>query len=350
MRTLFWRWLQYLGSIGFTIILLLLLLLLVIIGTLEQKVIGLYQAQQKYFYSWICFFPSSSLIQIPFPGGALLFGLLFFNLLSSFIVKFKRTWSKIGLWICHIGLVCLLFGSFLTFQFSKRGELILEPEQISNCVVDHEEFVLQLIDTSATEFDSVYSFPKSSLQPGQRLTAQGCAIHLKVQQKNSQSYLIEVWAEHTKIANLTIPETVENWQVINYQNRQYKISMNYKQWSLPFQVQLEYFTREEHPGTKIAQNFESKINIIEKDYEQEARIRMNHPLRYRGYTFYQNSYKLSAQNQNVYASVLAVVYNPAELWPYFSCIIILLGMIIHFILKMIVFLRKPNHQIINCFL
>lgn len=341
------RWLECLGAIGFTIILLLFLIVLIIIGTLEQKTMGLYQAQQQYFYAWFCFFPSTASIQVPFPGGALLFCLLFFNLLASFVVKFIYQWGKVGLWLCHIGLLLLLAGSFITFQFAQTGQLILEPNQTSQMVVHPNEWVLQWVDTTSLEFDSVYSFPEYKLQPGQRLTAEGCLLYLKVTQKTIAEYTVEVWDAQKKLASLVIPRTSNQWQEVKHQGCTYKISMAQKQWQIPFQIRLIQFTREQHPGTQIAKFFESKVMISDQNYEQQASIRMNAPLRYRGYTFYQSSYQPSMTNKTMYASVLAVVYNPAELLPYFSSVLILLGMIIHFLLKVVKFLHKTDQNNTN---
>ena len=51
------------------------LMVLVVCGTIAQKDIGLYAAQQKYFSSWI-----TSLWVVPVPGGRLTMIVLFINL------------------------------------------------------------------------------------------------------------------------------------------------------------------------------------------------------------------------------------------------------------------------------
>jgi hypothetical protein len=59
--------------------------------------------------------------------------------------------------------------------------------------------------------------------------------------------------------------------------------------------------------------------------DREVLIYMNNPLRYRGETFYQASFK-----QGDTGTVLQVVRNPGWLLPYVACIIGALGMMVQF--------------------
>src|SRR5262249_38009928 len=45
---------------------------------------------------------------IPFPGGWLLGGLLFANLLAAHAVRFKMTWRRSGIFILHAGLILMM--------------------------------------------------------------------------------------------------------------------------------------------------------------------------------------------------------------------------------------------------
>ena len=59
-------------------------------------------------------------------------------------------------------------------------------------------------------------------------------------------------------------------------------------------------------------------------------IKMNEPLRYKGYTFYQASF---IEGKLKDTSVLAVVKNYGRLFPYISSIIMCFGLLVHMILK-----------------
>ena len=53
-------------------------------------------------------------------------------------------------------------------------------------------------------------------------------------------------------------------------------------------------------------------------------IYMNHPLRYRGETFFQSGYFGETR------TILQVVRNPGWLMPYIACSLVSLGLIVHF--------------------
>ena len=57
------------------------LMILVVFGTIEQKDIGLFAAQEKYFFSIIIWF-----YNLPLPGGLLTMSMLFINL-CAFLFK-----------------------------------------------------------------------------------------------------------------------------------------------------------------------------------------------------------------------------------------------------------------------
>jgi hypothetical protein len=62
---------------------------------------------------------------------------------------------------------------------------------------------------------------------------------------------------------------------------------------------------------------------------------MNHPLRYRGSTFFQASF-----GKNNTLSILQVVQNPGWRIPYLACILVSLGLAWHFLARMAPFRRQ----------
>ena len=66
------------------------LMVLVVVGTIAQRYIGLFQAQQQYFSSFILW-----LGPVPLPGGYTTLGIIFINLV--FFLIFKSIWKKEGM-------------------------------------------------------------------------------------------------------------------------------------------------------------------------------------------------------------------------------------------------------------
>src|SRR2546425_7458562 len=107
---------KLLTSLRLTVVLLCAGLALVFVGTLAQVHEGLYQAQSRYFKSWVVWKPTvgDSAWPILLPGGYLIGSLLLLNLLAAHATRFKFTRKKIGIWMIHAGIILLLVGQLLT--------------------------------------------------------------------------------------------------------------------------------------------------------------------------------------------------------------------------------------------
>jgi hypothetical protein len=108
---------------------------------------------------------------------------------------------------------------------------------------------------------------------------------------------------------------------------------HYKAYSLT----LQKFTHERYAGTDIPKNFSSKVTLIDPDesVNRDVLIYMNHPLRYRGETFYQAGFQKDDS-----ASILQVVHNPSFIAPYVACVIVAAGLLVQFGFHLIGFSRK----------
>src|SRR5437016_10180577 len=104
------RALKFLTSLRLTVVLLCAGLVLVFVGTLAQVHEGLYQAQSRYFKSWVVWKPTigDSTWPILLPGGYLIGSLLLLNLLAAHATRFKFTKKKIGIWMINAGTILRL--------------------------------------------------------------------------------------------------------------------------------------------------------------------------------------------------------------------------------------------------
>ncbi len=119
-------------------------------------------------------------------------------------------------------------------------------------------------------------------------------------------------------------------QTIIIENIEYSLILRRNRAYLPFYIHLNDFKKVMHPGTNIAKSYSSNISLVENNISRDVLIKMNEPLRYKGYTFYQASFIEGQINDT---SVLAVVENYGRLFPYISSIIMCLGLLIHMMLK-----------------
>ncbi|MDG2122815.1 MAG: cytochrome c biogenesis protein ResB, partial [Verrucomicrobiales bacterium] len=117
--------------------------------------------------------------------------------------------------------------------------------------------------------------------------------------------------------------------------RKYSIAIIRHGWSVPFEIELEKFTRVLHPNTGMAKEFNSRVKRVSGEEERDVLIEMNEPLRHDGFTFFQASW--GPQNDPRAAefyTVLAVVKNPSDQWPKYFIYIVTLGLVVHFVEKL----------------
>jgi len=114
----------------------------------------------------------------------------------------------------------------------------------------------------------------------------------------------------------------ETGSVIHYQDATTSSSH-----TLPFQVQLLDFTIDKYPGTMRPAMFRSQVVVIDPaaGKQFEAKIWMNHPLEYRGYTLFQSSYQ---QAQGREMSVFSVAKDPGQWVVFLGYALLVLGMIL----------------------
>ncbi len=92
----------------------------------------------------------------------------------------------------------------------------------------------------------------------------------------------------------------------------------------------------DHPGIGMPKSFASDVKVVEDGNERALKISMNEPLRAEGLVVYQASWGPStARPGDPLFSTFAVVRNPADQYPLYSCIVIAIGLVLHFARKLI---------------
>ena len=137
-----------------------------------------------------------------------------------------------------------------------------------------------------------------------------------------------------KIADKLVYLLIDSIQQQTIDNNDYSLEFRHQRTYLPFNIQLNKFNQELHPGTEIAKEYSSHVSVLAqgtntkdiKDTLWSGFISMNRPLRYKGYTFYQSSFYTE---DNQYVTVLAAVYNVGQSFPYIASIILSLALLIH---------------------
>jgi hypothetical protein len=380
------RFFDVVSSLKLTIVCLVAALVLVFVGTMAQVSFGIHEVQERYFQSLFVWWPAGSQgLAIPvFPGGHLIGGVLLINLISAHLRRFRWSWSKLGIHLTHLGLIIMLAGGLFTDLFSVESFMRLAPGETKNYSEDSRAPELAVIDESDKEFEQVTAISLDRLKRGGTIEMANLPFRIIVRNfyQNSQVHQLEkaganaapaatqgvgtrlavfdqprVTAENQRDLVSAVIEIAPNpgqgtapslgtWLVSDHLGAPQTFSCAGKPWRLvmrparyykPFSLTLKKFTHERYPGTEIAKNFASSAVLIdpERNENRDVLIYMNHPLRYRGETFFQSGFE-----ENEAATILQVVYNPSFIAPYLACVIVGFGLLFQLCYQFAGFLRR----------
>ena len=129
------------------------------------------------------------------------------------------------------------------------------------------------------------------------------------------------------------------------QDRTFAMVLRKARHSMPFSIRLDNFEKVDHPGIATAKEFRSDVTQNSQGADRQIRIEMNDPLRDQGLVLFQSSWGPSnaGPGDDLY-SVFAVVRNPSDYWPLYSCIVIAVGMAIAFIQKFLKYSKRQTRM------
>jgi len=358
-----------LTSLPLTILALGLLMALVFLCTIAQVEMGTYGAVQVYMRSFLVWWtPEGSAYSFPvFPGGALVGLVLTVNLIGSMTTRLGWKWQKAGLWIIHSGLILLFAGEFVTGAFQTDKRMSIEEGQTINYLESYRDVELAIIDRTNPGYDEVFAVPASLLAKATVINLPGSPIVLKVRRFFPNAELLNrTPSDPPPVATMGVgaavniverPRTAnENelnltsvlvepvvggqsygvWlvslalgapQSFIHEGHTYALTMRAQRSYLPYSLTLKKFSHDVYAGTQIAKNFSSLVHLTNplRFEERDVLIYMNQPLRYDHKAFYQSSF-----GKGDTLTVLQVVENPGWLLPYISCVLVTLGLLVHF--------------------
>lgn len=352
-----------------TLVSLLLLFALVFFGTLYQTDHGLWEAQVKYFgYGMVLvggFFP--------LPGASLVLWVLSLQLFVTMALVLPWKARKIGLWIVHLSIFALLLGGFVTQMLAVESQMTLAEGEEGHYTTSYQDWELAVWE-SRGDSNHVFAYDAKYLKAGARLDLDPykSRIQVKAYYRNSDAFTTAA-TQGPKYVNPSGIGTIEQRKpdkevtrnapgliftlmepgkpdkdillygleqvplLLTLDGKKVSMQLRLKHYPLDFSLKLTDFIKNVHPGTDMASSFESYAELKEDGGSRPVKIWMNNPLRHHGYTFFQASF---SQGPGFEKSTFAVVTNPGRLLPYISSLLVFAGMLLHFLLRLIPFIRK----------
>lgn len=384
---MFSKTIRLLASLRLTVVLMSLGMVLIFLGTLAQARLGIWETVETYFRSPVAWIDLQILIpttvarvdwQMPFPGGMTIGALVLVNLIAAHLVRFRLSVRRLGVLTLHAGLIVLIAGEFVTAWFADEGLMSIDVGGSSSYVEDIRTTELAVIDPSDPNVDRVVTVPQAMLEDRDRISDDRLPFDVEIvqwaanarllrargptpadrgvgreavldelpkargvdgAQTDSPAAYVRLHRDEQSLGTWLVWADLIDAQPVEVNGQTYGISLRFARTYKPYELHLLEFRHDKFVGTEIAKNFSSRVRIVDPETgtDREALIWMNNPLRYRGATFYQASYKPDGSG-----TVLQVVRNPGAALPYVAGLLVAGGMLFHFGMGMASFLRRRS--------
>lgn len=337
-----------------------------------------------------------------FPGGWLLGAVMLANLIAAHLVRFKVSWKRSGIIITHLGVIVLMVGELITGLYAVESTMMIRVGETASFVDVSREYEIAVTEKSNPEFDTVTTIPQHFFRNPGMIETDQLPFRIEVQEfwKNTnEERLMQAPAPAPEVFPVTLPGGANMWfrlsqakegagvdtdvrgdipsvrvkilaknsdqelgsfllslwaydnfelnrRVFQFPNTEvtvdgktYRLLLRNKRVDKPYSIKLLEFEHGKYPGTDIPKDFASTVLVTDKETgdDREVRIWMNNPLRHAGDSLFQHAVLFEDSG-----TVLQVVRNPGRLLPYISCLMVTLGMIVHFGIRLSGFLQKSK--------
>lgn len=391
------------GSFGLTIVILAFMFIVTLLGTVVQETqLSLYDTLRVYFESWVINQEIGETgIKVPLPGMLLLMVLLAVNLLVGGIIRMKWRKSRIGILITHFGIAFLMLSGLVKFLASHEGLLAVYESDRGAEYHDPHRYELAIFEPLGDGKVREYVVPDEQfedLRAGQRISIRHADLPFSLELYH---YMSNCWltpsgtigagavpmieghflrpeppAVGSNERNLpgcyvtarplaarggdgpgvqtnilfaadSPPEFVSDPWTVDAGGKKWGVKLRNKVRRLPFDIHVDDFQVEFHPGTETPKSFLSDVVVVDSEREMPVRIQMNEPLRRDGFTLYQTNWGPQKEMGRAprHYTVFAVSKNPSDQWPKWSCYVIGFGLLWHFASMLMRYIAKERRSL-----
>ncbi|MGB1130636.1 MAG: cytochrome c biogenesis protein ResB [Haloferula sp.] len=391
---------KFLSGFGLATTLIVLLGIQTWLATLEMVDAGLLATLQKYFHwsSWYLLakmpvFGTDLKLVIPMPGGYWVCALLMVNMTLGGLIRARKGWKTAGVLMSHFAIIFMIAAGGVAQVFEKRGVMMLfegDQSDFAVSLTDPTIEVIEIQDGAPTGMVTVVEQaqlrglksddirrvilpdepfdleitgwltnmvvrPASGKEGGNPVVDGWTLKELPLEKEGELNspgcYARALYPDGTKgdpfllaiqppgyIAGVYPP------QVIEAGDRRFAVRLAKETIPVPFPIKLDDAIAEYFPNSSKPKAFMSKIQRME-DEAIPVEISMNEPMREGGFTFFQRTMSGGPQAQGMTEySGLEVVSNPADKWPEYSLYVVTLGLFIHFVMKLWIYLLGSSRK------
>lgn len=308
-------------------------------------------------------------------------------LLGGCLMIFKR---RGGVVVLHLGVGLLMLNELLVGLLAVESQMYIHEGETVNFVQDINTPEVAFVDSSNIEEDRHIVVPLSRLKIGKRVKDEalpfdmelvrlllnsvprkvlksddnpataGVGKEIFVEERtkttgadsggavNMTSIYVTLYKKNTDekvgtyllglFQSMQSPPAFE--EVTDANGKKYAVNLRFTRHYKPYSLTLNDVRFDKYLGTETARNYSSDIVLNDPSRhvkDREVRIWMNNPLRYASETFYQSNFLQDTEGE---MTGLQVVKNTGWMIPYVACMIVVVGMLYHFMQTLLVFLNR----------
>ena len=290
--------------------------------------------------------------------------------------------KRAGIVVIHAGIGLMMFNELYVYMTAVESQMRFRQGEARNFTEDIRAVELAVTDHSAAKEDATTVVPKSLIESGGLIRDDRLPFDLEVVQFFENSDLTDVApgdkvvatngagldrlvmpvrpgagvdndsridlpsayvrvfkrGTDTSLGTYLVSLNLEKPDKVSVDDKQYDIALRFKRIYKPYAVRLVEARRDNYMGTNHPRNYSSDIHVVDPELKQDfpRHIKMNEPLRFAGETFYQSGMPAPGY------SVLSVVTNRGWMIPYVGCMIVVVGLLGHFMGVLLRFLGRMN--------
>ncbi len=263
-------------------------------------------------------------------------GVMLLLTLSLVGIMYKqKMWKKFGAFALHLAFVALLIGAALTRYLGYEGVIHIREGLSENEMLTVKSYFSIKTETEFLEYPLALGqvgnnyFSYETMIKDKVLEIQYKSFHAGA--KGELSTLIVETRYDNKLKTVKInggAGWIEPPVVVRFDDVEVELAWGSKVIALPFAFKLLAFELERYPGSQSPSSYASELEVIDNSASFAYRIFMNHPLTYKGYTFFQSSYDMDEKG-----TILEVNKDPGK-WPtYFGYFLLCVGFVGNFFTK-----------------
>jgi hypothetical protein len=290
---------------------------------------------------------------------------------------------KAGIVLIHGGLILMLVGEYVTGLGATEGQMWIHEKGASSKIIDIREVEIAFVTETGDREQQHIVIPQALIEQADeddtQITNDTLPLTVRVDKWMENSDLLPsvnggdpTQVQYTAQAIPAVTGTEQRadrptvmatffrggerigthllttWEFVRpvkveIDGKAWYVSLRFKETHLPYTIQLVDFRHDKFTGTTTPMNYSSTLRL-ERPNEGESRdafIKMNQPLRYDGKAFFQSGFFQQPLNRNL-GTIMQVADNPGAWVPYLSCVVVTVGLCMHFVVSLLRYGRRAR--------